>query len=99
MRELFIYYRTQLAQSDVLQARIAALHSALRARHPGLQTRLMRRPEPVDGWLTWMETYALPHDPCGVSHSLQSEIEAAAAAALTGCAHEPRHTEVFVACA
>jgi hypothetical protein len=99
MRELFIYYRTQLAQADVLQAQIQALHSALRARHPGLQTRLMRRPEPVDGWLTWMETYALPHDPCGVTLALQREIEAATSAALIGCVSEPRHTEVFVACA
>ena len=103
MRELFIYYRLQLvdaAYAAAWQAEVLALQRSLQTRHPGLQARLLRRPEPVDGWHTWMETYAWPQNPCGVATALQDEIESAARA-LPWPTQQPvtRHIEVFTPCA
>jgi hypothetical protein len=98
VRELFIYYRATIENASVLQAAALALQADLQARHPGLQARLLRRPEAADGLHTWMETYAAPLSPKGISESLQGEIETAALAIaplITG----PRHTESFDACA
>jgi hypothetical protein len=99
MRELFIYYRSHLADAHALQLRVLAWHTALQAQHPGLQTRLLRRPEPADEQHTWMETYALPSSPCGVPLALQHQIEAQAEQLLSPWLIGPRHLEVFVACA
>jgi len=99
VRELFIYYRTTLADSTVLQATALAMQARLQAQHTGLNTRLLRRPEAANGLLTWMEIYDLPASPTGVSESLQRDIETAALAALTPLLAGPRHTEVFVTCA
>ncbi len=99
MRELFIYYRANPADASALQARVLAWQADLQARHPGLQTRLLRRPEPADGWHTWMETYSLPQSPDGVPMALQDDIEAAAGALLAPWRTSPRHVEVFVPCA
>lgn len=97
-RELFIYYRAKPADAPALQAQVLAFQQRLAALHPGLVTRLLRRPETVDGWQTWMETYARPAHPEGVSEAIEQDIArlAATAGALTGAA---RHVEVFRACA
>ena len=100
MRELFIYYRSSVdRQAEVAEA-VHAFQTRLRARHPQLQARLLRRPEVRDGRLTWMETYSIPtmHSPDGVSAELQQDIEAEAAT-LAGCIDGVRHTEMFLACA
>jgi hypothetical protein len=81
-----------------LQAKALALQADLRARHPGLQARLMRRGDAADGWHTWMETYAAPSSANGVCDSLQREIETAAQTTLAALIEGPRHTESFVSC-
>lgn len=100
MRELFIYYRVESMQADAARAAVAGFQAALRQRFPSLQTRLLRRPEEVDGRQTWMETYATDpmHDPDGVSTEMQTAIEQAAAR-LSPWLAGSRHTEVFIACA
>ena len=99
MRELFVYYRTTIENADVLLDAALALQADLRAQHPGLQTRLLRRPEAENGLHTWMESYAAPLSPNGISDSLQREIEAAARAKLASLISGPRHVEGFDACA
>ncbi len=99
MRELFIYYQSTLENERVLHAEVLALQADLQTQHPGLQTRLLRRAEASDGMNTWMEIYAVPMLPEGVSDDLQREIEAAAKARLSLLITGPRHIESFVTCA
>ncbi len=99
MCELFIYYQATIENASVLRAEALALQAELQARHPGLQTRLLRRPDAAAGLHTWMETYAAPLSPLGISDSLRSEIETAAHAKLASLITGARHTESFVACA
>ena len=98
-RELFIYYRVTLADAPALQAQVLAFQQSLTADHPGLMARLLRRPEPADGWQTWMETYTMPGHADGVTEALQHEIARVAAAASDELRNTPRHVEVFVPCA
>ena len=98
MRELFIYYRATIENASALHAAALALQAELQVRHPGLQARLLCRHDAADGLHTWMETYAAPLSPKGISESLQGDIETAALAIaplITGS----RHTESFDACA
>lgn len=99
MRELFIYYRATIENASAVRARVSQLQAELRARHPGLQARLLCRPEAADGLHTWMETYAAPHHKNGISDSLQGDIESAATALLSALIVGRRHVESFVACA
>jgi hypothetical protein len=102
MRELFIYYRLQInqvADAATLQVQVTAMQSSLQFKHRGLQARLLKRCEPVDEWQTWMEIYAWPENPCGVTKALQTEIETAAAAALKAWPGLLRHMEEFTSCA
>ena len=98
-RELFIYYRARAADATALQSEVEAFQQHLRNRFPELQARLLRRPEPADGWHTWMETYALPGHPDGVTEALEQSIEQSAAEALAPLGCTARHVEVFVPCA
>ena len=100
MRELFIYYRSPVDRAAEVVDRVRAFQARLRARHPHLVARLLRRPEEHDGRHTWMEIYALPtmHGAEGISPDLQRDIDAEAAV-LADCLDGARHTEVFNACA
>ena len=100
MRELFIYYRIPVAKVDEALAAVHAFQARLRERHPGLNARLLCRPEPEDSLHTWMEIYAF--DPtlnaAGITAACQSDIESEAhclAELIAGA----RHIESFVACA
>lgn len=97
MRELFVYYRAEPAQAPALSGAVQAAQAGLRADWPGLEARLLRRPEPAaDGRETWMEAYRRP--PGGVDASLEAAIEArlgAVLAALPGRPPGPRHAERF----
>lgn len=95
MRELFIYYRATQENASVLHAQVSRMQTELRVRHPGLQARLLRRPEAADGLHTWMETYSSPD---GIDDALQASIEDAALS-LAPWIEGPRHTERFDACA
>jgi Domain of unknown function (DUF4936) len=100
MRELYIYYRVDEFNAAAARAAVTLLHESLRARHPALSARLLRRIDSTLGRETWMETYST--DPLqhadGVSNAMQSDIEAGAAT-LTRLIEGPRHTEVFFTCA
>ena len=100
MRELYVYYRVREADAVAAEADARRLQSVLRAKNPGLLTRLLRRPVASDGLSTWMEVYATDAaaEPAGVSAALQAEIEREAARQLTRI-DGARHVEVFVACA
>ncbi|MBL0726666.1 DUF4936 family protein [Piscinibacter sp. HJYY11] len=95
MRELFIYYRATQENASVLHAQVSRMQTELRVRHPGLQARLLRRPEAADGLHTWMETYSSPD---GIDGALQAAIEHAALS-LAPWIEGARHTERFDACA
>lgn len=95
MRELFIYYRATQENASVLHAQVSRMQTELRARHRGLQARLLRRPEAADGLHTWMETYSSPD---GIDSALQAAIESAALA-LAPWIEGSRHIERFDACA
>ena len=100
MRELFIYYRILAADRHSATAAVLGFQARLRECYPQLVTRLLYRPEAIDGLLTWMETYATDprQDPAGVSPHLQATIEEYAVV-LTPLIHGNRHTEVFTVCA
>ncbi len=95
MRELFIYYRATQENASVLHAEVSRMQDELRVRHPGLQARLLRRPQAADGLHTWMETYSSPD---GIDSALQGAIETAALALLRWIEGQ-RHVEEFDACA
>ncbi len=100
MRELFVYYRVRVADTAAVQAAAQAMQAQLRAQHPGLIARLMRRADVPATNETWMETYAV--DPAHAADGVNAALEAAidrAAIALQPLLAGPRHTEVFIACA
>ncbi len=101
-RELFIYYKVRGAAAAAALVAVHALQQQLRAEHPALVARLLRRPGEADGLQTWMETYSIgagnadaPNDE-GVDAELQMQIERAAAV-LAPYLASPRRLEVFVA--
>ncbi len=101
MQEVFVYYKVAEADVDAVRTAVDALHQALRADHPGLQARLLRRPGSSDGVVTVMELYAretTPTHPGGVDAALRAAIDERARA-LQPWLKTPRHTEVFQACA
>lgn len=100
MRELFIYYRIRADDARAALEVAQALQARLRAQHPGLTARLLRRPEDQDRQQTWMEIYSLHREgeSAGVTHALQEQIDAAARA-LAPFIVGTRHTEVFIPCA
>ncbi len=95
-RELFIYYR--IANGGAARAGdiVTAYQARLRARHPGLNARLLHRPEEHLGRQTWMETYQ--YAARGIDDALAAEIEHEALA-LAPLLQGSRHVEAFVACA
>lgn len=102
--ELYIYYRVAAPQEPQARAAVMAMQSALREAHPGLQSRLLRRPEASEGLLTFMEVYLIPVPPDADDDSatparIEAAIEAAAAACLSPWLQGGRHVEVFVPCA
>ena len=100
MRELFIYYRSRVECEAAVAALVRGFQAQLAIEHPALTARLLRRPEPKDGLLTWMETYALAtmNPDHAIDAGLQLQIESAAAC-LRGVIEGERHTEVFTPCA
>ena len=97
MRELYVYYEVQEGDAIAAEAEARQFQSALRARTPGLLTRLLRRPDASGGRSTWMEVYAMDPqiEPAGVGAALQADIEREAVRRLTRIDGE-RHVEVFL---
>jgi hypothetical protein len=102
MRELFIYYRSQVGHAAAVEAAVRDMQSALRARHPALEARWLRRIDDDSKLMTWMETYRAASPalhPQGVHDELQREIETLAAQRVAPWIDGTRHVEVFEACA
>lgn len=98
-QELFIYYRVTESHEAALRQAACDMQAALRAAHPGLEARLLRRPKAQDHQHTWMEAYAMPHcSDAAAFDSLAAAIETAAQALRPWLAGE-RHAEKFIACA
>lgn len=100
MRELFIYYRSPVQHAEAVMGVVHGFQARLSLDHPGLQARLLRRSEVVNGQITWMEIYsgATMKAGAGIDDSLQQEIETRATG-LHKFIDGVRHTEVFVSCA
>lgn len=94
--ELFIYYRVPVDAEAEVRLAVARMQQALVVAHPGLQGRLLRRPEQRDGELTFMEVYA--RSGAGIDAALQAAIDQAAVS-LAPWLRGGRHTEVFLPCA
>lgn len=95
-RELFVYYR--VADGDWGDA-CAAVHEfqrALRAAHPEMTARVLRRPEVGNGLVTLMEVYSIDarSRPEGIDGEWQSRIEAAARV-LHRWLRSDRHIDCF----
>lgn len=86
-RCLFVYWRADPATLAPSLRAVATAQAALRARWPGLETRLWQRCDPGDT-PTVMETYAAPG---GIDGDGQARIEGA----LAGLTPVPRHVEAF----
>lgn len=82
---LYVYYRVPEAALAATVAAVRAVQATLVQQHPGLQAELLRRPEPRDGEVTLMETYA-----GGLTDAVRAAIIRA-----TSKLPQPRHTEVF----
>lgn len=91
--ECYVYYRAHRDDEARVLASVGALHDRLRLAQPGLETRLLRRPEAHDGLHTWMEVYRHTMAPLDVA-ALEAVAEAATAHWRVG----DRHVERF-ACA
>jgi hypothetical protein len=91
-RELYVYWRCDAAQADVVLAAARAMQRTLRAHWPALVARLLVRTTDAQGEMTVMETYATA---AGIDTALEQHIEASAAAALSGWCRGKRHVEVF----
>jgi hypothetical protein len=84
-RRLYVYYRVPEALLAATLAQVLAMQAALRAAHPALQAAVLRRPDPRDGEVTLMETYAGLH-----AATLHAALLAASAPLP-----QPRHAEWF----
>lgn len=94
--EIYLYYRAPEIAADAVLAAFERLQDALGMAQPGLEARLLRRPELTEGAQTWMETYRCAG---GVDAALEARIEAAASLAFDGVPIGTRHRERFIACA
>lgn len=92
-RELYIYYRVADANADEAARAVSTMQRTLRAAHPGLAARLLRRPDAAGGVRTWMETYSNPS--AGVDAAIETAI-ADAARALSQWIDGDRHVEIFI---
>lgn len=100
MQELFIYYRSRVECEAEVATQVRRFQAQLVLEHPALVARLLRRPEPKGGLLTWMETYAFAtmNPDFAIDADLQQQIETHAAC-VGGLIEGERHTEVFIPCA
>jgi hypothetical protein len=94
--ELFVYYRASALHAEALGEAVHQMQQCLKARHIGLEARLMRRADSGEGDPTWMETYRLPlkADPARLAEAI-----AEAAQVLRPLIVGERHVEHFFPCA
>ena len=93
-REIFIYWRVAPQALAKAGSAMQAWQAALRARHPGLQTRLYSRSDTAAGDATVMETYVLTGAE-GIDGALHGAIVEQGAEAAAAWCLGTRHVEVF----
>lgn len=91
MRELYVYWKAP--RGAVVVSELNAALGALMQRHPGLQARLLRRPDDGDPMPTWMEVYSAPGTI--INAVLVTEIDAELTPRLESFGAGARHIEVF----
>lgn len=93
--ELYVYYRVAPASWRTALQIVRGFQERLRDEHPGLTSRVLRRPGEHASGITLMEIYAFDQaGGGGVDDRLRARIEAAAAA-LTPLLTSPRQVERF----
>ena len=100
-KELFVYYRAEVAHEAAVVCAVRGMHGALRLEMGSLRARLLRRPLADAAHLhTWMETYSIDgaHAHDGIDEACVALIERHAQA-WSELRSGPRHLEVFDACA
>jgi hypothetical protein len=100
-KELFVYYRAEVANEAAVACAVVGMHGALRLEMACLRARLLRRPlADAAQQHTWMETYSIDdaHDRDGIDEACVALIERHAQA-WSELRSGPRHLEVFDACA
>jgi len=100
-RELFVYYKAEVAQEAAVASAASGMQSALRLDHEFLRARLLRRPmADASHQHTWMEIYSIDaaHQHDGIDEACVALIERYAQA-WSELRSGPRHLEVFEACA
>ncbi len=90
-RELYVYYRVVPAQWRDAARAVAQWQQQMRASHPGLVARVLRRPETHDDAVTLMEVY---RGPCTADAGFEALI-ARGVAALEPWLLGERHIERF----
>jgi hypothetical protein len=94
-RELYVYYRVTAAAWQAALAAVRHHQQRLRAEHPGLAARVLRRAEEQADAITLMEVYRFDNDASAcICDALQAHIEGAATA-LAPWLIGTRHTERF----
>lgn len=100
VQELYIYYRSAHTHSQRVRAAVLLWQRELGSRQPALRCRLMRRGQPSDATLTWMEIYVSTDSSLSLDEGAPLRIELASGApALSAWIDGQRHVEAFVACA
>jgi len=89
-RNLYVYYRAQVAHAPQLQQRVEEMQAVLHVQH-GVHASLLRRPEAKDERHTWMEVYE--DVPARFEQVLDNAFSSSGLIELIDGA---RHTEVFV---
>lgn len=90
-RELYVYYRVAEPHWRAAADAVIAWQRRLCQARSGLETRLLRRPDPRDDQVTLMETYACAD---GIDATLHAEL-ARGAPALQRWLCGERHLERF----
>jgi hypothetical protein len=88
--DLYVYYRVDCAQAQLLCERVTAMQADL-ARRCGVSVALKRRPNAKEGRHTWMETYL--NIPDGFDAILSQAVTQSGLASLIS---GERHTEYFL---
>lgn len=93
--EAYIYYKIDSAAAEAALAAARAMLIGLMARHAGLSSRLLRRPEASEGDITLMEVHRYTAASGGIDAQLLQAIERAGSA-MAPWLRGQRHVEVFV---
>jgi len=93
--ELYLYWRTSLADLPAARLAMQTFQHRQTLSAPGLRARLLQRADAPDSAATLMETYALPASAGGIGDALRERIVQGGDAASAPWRAGPRHLETF----